>query len=436
MLEQKTRDLPSAHPLLTFADKVVTAENLLASLENVQFPEIKKGSIVAIEGKFDPLSIAMLIYFIDRKCVIVPVSNETRSQHDYFYDVAGVEYIVRYGELTKRNSVAPPNHKINSLIKEEASGLIVFTSGTTGKPKAILHNLDVLLQKFNSRGKKLKTLAFLLFDHMGGFNTFCHALISGSEIVCPDAHDPETIFRTVSDHKVELLPASPSFLRAAINTIDLSSFDLTNLKLITYGSELMDEKTLLRLCQLLPGVEFRQTYGLSELGVFPVKTKSKKELWIQIGSDGVSTRIINDRLHIKSKWRMIGYLNADDPFDSEGYFDTKDIVKVENEWIQIVGRESDIINVGGKKISSGELEKIFGQLDYIADVEVYRAENPITGNHIEANIVFFKKNVRSKKEVMKDLAQIIPEDFMPARIKFVEKINLSHRFKRTGNIKK
>ena len=98
----------------------------------------------------------------------------------------------------------------------------------------------------------------------------------------------------------------------------------------------------------------------SPLSAKAKKTKSKKELWIQIGSDGVSTRIINDRLHIKSKWRMIGYLNADDPFDSEGYFDTKDIVKAESEWIQIVGRESDIINVGGKKISSGELEKIFG----------------------------------------------------------------------------
>lgn len=434
-LEDWARLLPEDHPLLTYEDQFVTSKDLITELDKLKYEDISEGSVVAIEGKFDPASIALLIYFIDKNCIVVPISSDTRNQHEYFFSAAGVEYVLYNGVAKKVFSNKATDIKINNLRQKKAPGLIVFTSGTTGTPKAILHDLNQLTKKFSSKGKRLRTLAFLLFDHMGGFNTFCHALISGSEIVCPSSHDPETIFKTIENYKVELLPASPSFLRSAINTVDFQKFDLSSLKLITYGSELMDENTLQRLNKMFPEVDFRQTYGLSELGVFPVRTKNKNELWIQIGSDGVVTKIVNDVLHIKSQWRMIGYLNADNPFDADGFFNTKDIAKVDGNWLQIIGRDSDIINVGGKKISVGELENTFNKISYVAEVEVYSGKNPITGNHIEANIVLEKYTSKTRKEIMQDLSALLPEDFIPARLNIVEKIELTHRFKRKGRNK-
>ena len=63
------------------------------------------------------------------------------------------------------------------------------------------------------------------------------------------------------------------------------------LRTITYGTEIMDDSTLKSLCELLPKVDFRQTYGVSELGVFSIKREARSSLYFKIGGEGVRVRI-------------------------------------------------------------------------------------------------------------------------------------------------
>jgi long-subunit acyl-CoA synthetase (AMP-forming) len=145
-------------------------------------------------------------------------------------------------------------------------------------------------------------------------------------------------------HRVELLPATPTFLRMMLLTGVFDAMKFPDLRVITYGTERMDPGTLARLAEKLPGVDLRQTYGLSELGVFHVKSKARDSLWMQIGGKGIETRVVDDVLQIRSANRMVGYLNAPSPFD-DGWYDTGDIVEQDGEFIKVVGRAKEILRL-------------------------------------------------------------------------------------------
>ena len=111
----------------------------------------------------------------------------------------------------------------------------------------------------------------------------------------------------------------------------------------------MPKSTLSRLNHLFPDIKFQQTYGLSEVGILRSKSLDSKSLWVKVGGEGYETRIRENKLEIKSKSAMLGYLNADNPFTKDGWFKTGDLVEVKGDYIKIIGRESEMINVGERK---------------------------------------------------------------------------------------
>ena len=82
--------------------------------------------------------------------------------------------------------------------------------------------------------------------------------------------------------------------------------------------------------QLKTNFDFRQTYGMTELGVVRVKSKARNSLFMKIGGEGIETRVIDNILEIRSNTRMVGYLNEESPFDKEGWYNSNDIVEVYN----------------------------------------------------------------------------------------------------------
>ena len=83
---------------------------------------------------------------------------------------------------------------------------------------------------------------------------------------------------------------------------------------------------------------------------FVQNLKNSNSLWVKVGGEDYKTRVVNGLLEIKAKASMLGYLNAKSPFTKDGWFKTGDKVKVNGEYIKILGRESEIINVGGEKV--------------------------------------------------------------------------------------
>ncbi|NQU61760.1 MAG: long-chain fatty acid--CoA ligase [Rhodospirillales bacterium] len=424
---------PVDQKILCGKDYQMTAQDIEQQMEMLDLSAIPPGSSVAVIGDFDPASIVALIQLFQKGCVVVPLTVHTRSQHDYFFNAAAVQYVVEKG-IVKAQPDPPMQPPIMvELGQQGKAGLIMFSSGTSGRPKAILHDVEKIMARFKTAKKTLRTISFLMFDHWGGLNTFFYTLYAGGQIIVPDSLDPESVFRSVERYRAELLPTTPTFLRLACRTVDFESLDLSSLKLITYGTEVMDEITLSRVTALLPETDFRQTYGLSELGVFSVRSRARDSLFIQIGGDGVKTRILDNVLWISSPFQMIGYLNETSPFDSEGFYNTKDIVEVDGEWLRITGRDSEIVNIGGVKVSPIDVEEAVCGLKGVVEAQAFGRPNPVTGQHLELKVVLSPENAPAVSEIKKALRQILPEASQPSRIQAVEEIPRSHRFKRTGN---
>lgn len=170
-------------------------------------------------------------------------------------------------------------------------------------------------------------------------------LSQGSTVVTVADRTPDAVLGTVAQHRVQVPPTTPTFLNLLLISGALDRHDTSALKLIT---EPMRPRTLKRLRAALPDVRLKQTYGLSELGILPTRSKRDDTLWITLGTNGFQHKIVDNELWIKSDMAMLGYLNSPATFDDEGFFNTQDVVDVDGEYIRVLALAlSDVRSVDG-----------------------------------------------------------------------------------------
>lgn len=336
----------------------------------------------------------MILALIERNAIIVPISPSIKKIENYVR-VSESEYFIdlRTEEPTVQRTVHIAKHPMLLRLKTKKSpGLILFSSGTTGEPKASLHDLTALLEKFKTPGKTLTTITFLLFDHIGGFNTMMHTIANSGTIVTLKNRSPEEVCSLIEKYKIQLLPTSPTFINWILLNKTYEKYDLSSLKMMTYGTEPMPESTLQAINKVLPNIRLKQTYGLSELGIMSSKSESNTSLYMKLGGDGFEIKVVDGILFVRAKSAMVGYLNAPSPFDEEGWFNTKDKVEVKGEYIKILGRTTDLINVGGEKVFPIEVESALLECEGVLDVRVYGEPHPMMGKVVAAEVKVGSEN--------------------------------------------
>lgn len=400
----------------------------IAEQNSVDLSEVKSGDVVALIGDFDPQSIRTLLQLIDRNVILVPLTVDTRAEHEYFFESAIVDVVIE-GDKVNRIRQNAQHDLIESLRSKEHAGLVLFSTGTTGRPKAILHDLTLFMRRFETPRPTLKTINFLLFDHIGGLNTLLHTMFNKGTVVAPRSRRVADILATCEEHAIEVLPTTPTFLRMMLMSGFIPDSVPKSLRIITYGTERMDQPTLDALCELLPHIDFRQTFGMSELGIVRVKSESRNSLFMKVGGEGVATRVVNNVLEIRSETRMLGYLNAENPFDREGWYCTKDVVEERDGYYKVTGRTSEVINVGGLKFMAAEVERAALQYNYVELAKAEAKSNPITGQHVELTVQTTANHHLDKAGLRAFLSGRLPTHMMPKRIR-VASVSVGHRFKR------
>ena len=424
-------------PLKAFTYSEIT-EKLHDSLGILEEWSIEQGSVVALYADYSADAIALLLALIERDCIIVPISKTVMnferlleiSQSEYVFDFSG------NSKTIKTTGISASHEMLSDLRRKKVPGLILFSSGTTGEPKAALHDMTKLLEKFRKPGKTFKTISFLLFDHIGGFNTLLHTVSHGGMIVTLPSRMPEEVCAVIEKEKIELLPTTPTFLNMILLNKLYEKYDLSCLRMITYGTESMPEHTLKQFTGILPGTVFKQTYGLSELGIMSTKSENSDSLWMKVGGEGFETKIVDDILLIKADSAMLGYLNAPSPFDEEGWFDTKDKVEVRGGYIRVLGRTTDLINVGGEKVYPIEIENVLLQIEGVLDARVFAEKNSIMGNTVAAEIfVLPENNNRIFVKALRNYCGEHLEKFKrPARFILSENVLYGDRLKKKRSI--
>ncbi|SRR5579871_237909 len=414
-------------PFLLAGDVELTFDDLLGA-DEIDIGGVRSGDVVALIGDFDARSLSTLLRLIDRGAVVVPLTEATHSEHEYFFEAATVEVVIE-GSFVRRRSDVQGTHPLLTRLRESVHpGLVLFSSGTTGRPKAILHDFTNFLARYRTPRPTLRTFNFLLFDHIGGINTFFHTIFNGGQVVAPSGRTPECVVATISRYQVELFPTTPTFLRLMLLEGLLDARKLDSLKVITYGTERMDQPTLGRLCDALPHVDFRQTYGMSELGILRVKSQARNSLWMTVGGEGVETKVVDEVLFIRSANRMLGYLNAPSPFDVDGWYDTGDLVQQDGGFLKIVGRSKQIINVGGVKVLPSEVERVALLHPDVLRAKARGVPNPLTGQHIEVTCQPRPGTKLDRNTLREHYRQHVSELLRPQSIRIGE-VAVSHRHK-------
>jgi len=398
---------------------------------------IGPGSVMALDGDYSPQACAFLLAAISAGAIVVPLTSAAAGNRERFLEIAEVEVVARYPpggtaayEMTGR---AVSNPLLLALRESREPGLVLFTSGSTGEPKAALHSFARLLEKYRTPRPSLRTLAFLLLDHIGGINTLFHILSNGGSVVTVEDRNPDAVCASIERHRVELLPTTPTFLNLLLISEAHSRHDLSSLRQITYGTEPMPEATLERLHDLLPGVRLSQTYGLSELGILRASSRSSDSLWVRLGGEGVETKVVDGVLKVRSSSAMLGYLNAPSPFDDDGWFDTQDEVVVDGDYFRVLGRRSEIINVGGEKVYPAEVESELLRLSNVRDVVVRGEKSPILGQIVAAyfNLVEPESRDSLRSRVRAHCRGRLRPFQVPSRIEVVDREQYSERFKKS-----
>jgi long-chain acyl-CoA synthetase len=351
---------------------------------------IAPGAIVALEADFTPSAVALLLALAERGAVVVPLTASVERQKPHFRAIAQCEWRLAIddadGAQRETLGIAASHPLYAELRRRGHPGLVLFSSGSTGGPKGALHDLSALLEKFRTPRPPMRAVGFLLFDHIGGLNTLLHVLSNGGCLVGLDTRDPDAVLAAVARHRVELLPTSPTFLNLVLFSEAWKRHDLSTLRVVTYGTEPMPEATLKRLHEVLPRVKLQQTYGLSELGILRSTSRASDSLWVRIGGEGFETRVVDGLLEIRARSAMLGYLNAPSPFTDDGWLRTGDAVEVDGDWLRILGRRSEIINVGGEKVYPAEVEGVLQEMPEVAEATVFGERNAITGMIVCARI--------------------------------------------------
>jgi acyl-CoA synthetase (AMP-forming)/AMP-acid ligase II len=352
--------------------------------------KITCGDVVVVHGDYSPASCALIFALAARRAVVTPLTPLPRETLEQRCATAGADWVVEVSPdgspRFERLFPAIVPDLIMKLRGAGAAGLILFSSGSSGEPKACLLNLDRLLETARKERKGYVTLVFLLFDHIGGINTMINVLGHGGTAVVVADRSVDTVAAAIESSGAELLPTSPTFLKMLLISDAASRFDLSSLKLITYGTEVMPKATLEGLHGAFPGVALKQTYGLSEIGIVPTRSRAPDSLWMQIGGANVEHKIVDGILWVRAATAMLGYLNAPSPFDAEGWLNTRDKVEVEGDYIRIIGRESELINVGGEKVHPAEVENILLRAPNIRDATVAARANPVMGSVVVATV--------------------------------------------------
>ena len=401
--------------------------------------KIKSGEVVAILADYSFVSIALFFALYENKNIIAPITSTSQKEIDGKLKESFSTKIINLEneKLVITNIKSEASHKIiNDLQTSKCAGLILFSSGSTGAPKAMIHNLDTLVDSYgDKKQKQINMLVFLMFDHIGGINTMLNILSMNATMIIPQNRNADDICKLIEEYKIAVLPSSPTFLNLILINRSYEKYDLSSLRMITYGTETMPEGLLNRLKAVFSKVKFLQTFGTSETGIAATSSKSSNSTFMKIDDENLEYKIVDNELWLRSKTQILGYLNRSmESFTNDGWFKTGDLVELDNEgFIKIIGRNKEIINVGGQKVLPSEVESVLLGMDEIEDCLVFGEPNAITGQSVSCNVVL-KHGIDDSgfKILVRKFCKDKLDNFkIPTRVNVVQKTEFTERFKKS-----
>lgn len=312
-------------------------------------------------------------------------------------------------------------------IKSSTSEISIFTSGTTGKPKRIVHSVDTLTRTVKKNDALQNCIWAFAYNptHIAGIQVFFQALFNKNTLIDIFKESRNTVYEALEKYNVTHVSATPTFYRL------LLPFDreFVNVKRITFGGEKSDFNLYEKLKELFPNSKITNIYASTELGtllhangeLFTIPEVLKNDVLIK-----------ENELFVRST--LLG--KSVDLVIEDGMYRTGDVVEIISTnpiTFKFKTRISDYVNVGGYKVNIQEVEEVLGSIEGVLMASVAVKSNSVLGNMLIASVVSDFTNAElSEKNIKVILKEKLQEFKIPRIIKIVEKLE----FTRTGKISK
>ena len=332
-------------------------------------------------------------------------------------------------------------------LDEEDYAAIYFSSGTTGFPKAILHNHKALVhacrveQNHHSQSRDDVFLCIPPLYHTGAKMHWFGSLLSGSRAVLLRGVKPEWILRAVTEEKctiVWLLVPWAQDLLDAIDSgrVDLSQYRLDQWRLMHIGAQPVPPSLIARWKSIFPHHQYDTNYGLSE-SIGPGAVHLGVENLSKVGAIGIpgygwETRIVDERgsdvpqgevgeLLLKGDGVMLCYYkNPEATADTikDGWLYTGDMARMDEDgFIFLVDRKKDVVISGGENLYPVQIEDFLRGFDKIKDVAVIGLPDARLGE-IAVAIVEIKEGMECTEQEINDFCLALPRYKRPKKIFF------------------
>jgi acyl-coenzyme A synthetase/AMP-(fatty) acid ligase len=307
---------------------------------------------------------------------------------------------------------------------------VLFTSGTTGIPKMVVHSLQGLTGAIKPRAAGNITWGtFYDVRRYGGLQILLRALLGHTNLVLSDAEEELSDFLArLGRHGVTHLTGTPSHWRRVLMSPANGPIAPGYVRL---SGEIADQAVLDSLKTRFPDAAIGHAYASTEAGVgFEVNDGREGFPAGLIGAPGpVEIKVVDGVLHLRSPRTATEYVGGGDLMQ-EGWVDTGDMVEQRGDRFYFAGRKGGIINVGGLKIHPEEIEAVINRHPGVRMSRVFGRKNPITGAIVVAEVVLAdaandnaKDGVR--KEILDTCRQMLPAFKVPAMLRFVPHLELT-----------
>jgi long-chain acyl-CoA synthetase len=384
---------------------------------------IPQGAVVAFSGEHSIQGIATFLALANRNAIAAPTSIKNFAAEYIVNDSGGIRSTGHTNDLQIARNFREKNFP----------GLLLFTSGTTGMQKGVLHDLNTIVRWFSDREikRRRKIGAFYNLDRIAGIYQLFSSLSSGSCLITFSNRHTDTISEAIDRNGIQLLSTCPSFLNLCLVNRIHTRFNLHSLEQINYGAEPMTSSTLLELRRLFPWITFRNVFGTTELGLIKTKSESNDSVRFQSADPDTIFRVDDGILHVKRPLSFFGYWNSEaEPIAGE-WISTNDIAKIENGWIQVLGRREELIKVGGDFVSPVEIEEILQLMPNVSAVSVCGISHPILGQIVQATVALTipEEERQFRNRLWEFCSPKLKKHQIPQKIIFSQKLHYTETFK-------
>ncbi len=429
----------------TYDQMVVMAESVAAYLHDINHNHSERIGIVSDNSAnylflfFGILKYGATAVLINKKLSRDHVADQIlESKCSLLFSDDHESYEIKNINIKDFFNQLPLKSYKNSLIDPDQPAFVLFTSGSSGRPKGavISHKRHVWniasVSNNNKRHGQLKSLVTSPLFHSNGLTTIEGCFNIGSTVLLFPKFDAVQILENIESYKVDILFCVPSMLAMMLKHI--SEYDVSSVRYIRTASSQLSENLIAQTLKHFTNAEIINSYGCTELGpaLFGPHPQGKKRPPNSVGypRSGVEIKLNEGTLFVKTPGSMIGYL---DSMNVNDWFNTGDVFRVDEEgFYYYLGRNDDMFKCGGNKVYPADVENILESHKDIVLSAVIGIEDDIKGHKPIAFVVIEKNSSITENEIKDYFLTKAPAYLCPRKIIFLDEIPLGT----TGKIDK